>query len=154
MLLLTDYHVVETQTHLKVSKAEAKSVHSDAHSKRGPDGKAQNNPRNGTESRADLHLELGEISLRSYVSSHNLEDLLCLCLYYPLHASEHPLCSVFCFNQSNSWFFFSQAILKPSGSSTKWSPRSSYLWTMCLYFTQFCKLAVDTKIFLCLHSLI
>ncbi|NXA24570.1 GRM2B protein, partial [Ibidorhyncha struthersii] len=43
-----DYHVVETQTHLKVSKAEAKSVRSDAHSKRGPDGKARNIPRNVT----------------------------------------------------------------------------------------------------------
>ncbi|RMC01113.1 hypothetical protein DUI87_22379 [Hirundo rustica rustica] len=37
-----DYHVVEAETHLKVSKPEAKSVRSDAHSKRGPDGKAQN----------------------------------------------------------------------------------------------------------------
>ncbi|NXV47550.1 GRM2B protein, partial [Uria aalge] len=43
-----DYHVVETQTHLKVSKAEAKSVRSDAHSKRGPDGKTRNNPRSVT----------------------------------------------------------------------------------------------------------
>uniref|UniRef100_A0A8D0KV19 GRAM domain containing 2B n=1 Tax=Strix occidentalis caurina TaxID=311401 RepID=A0A8D0KV19_STROC len=42
-----DYHVVETQTHLKVSKSEAKSVCSDAHSKRGPDGKARSSPRNG-----------------------------------------------------------------------------------------------------------
>ncbi|XP_027526688.1 GRAM domain-containing protein 2B isoform X4 [Neopelma chrysocephalum] len=42
-----DYHVVETQTHLKVSKTEAKSVRSDAHNKRGPDGKARNSPRNG-----------------------------------------------------------------------------------------------------------
>ncbi|KAM6109666.1 LOW QUALITY PROTEIN: GRAM domain-containing protein 2B [Phoenicopterus ruber ruber] len=41
-----DYHVVETQTHLKVSKTEAKSVRSDAHSKHGPDGKARNSPRN------------------------------------------------------------------------------------------------------------
>ncbi|XP_010559983.1 PREDICTED: GRAM domain-containing protein 3 [Haliaeetus leucocephalus] len=41
-----DYHVVETQTHLKVSKTEAKSVRSDAHSKRGPDGKARNSLRN------------------------------------------------------------------------------------------------------------
>ncbi|KAM9587348.1 GRAM domain-containing protein 2B isoform 4-T4 [Morphnus guianensis] len=41
-----DYHVVETQTHLKVSKTEAKSVRSDAPSKRGPDGKARNSPRN------------------------------------------------------------------------------------------------------------
>ncbi|NXP86218.1 GRM2B protein, partial [Passerina amoena] len=41
-----DYHVVETETHLKVSKPEAKSVRSDAHSKRGPDGKARNSPRN------------------------------------------------------------------------------------------------------------
>jgi len=77
---LTDYHVVETQTHLKVSKTEAKSVRSDAHSKRGPDGKARNSPRNGKESRADLQLELGERSLHSCVSSHNLEDL---CLVYP-----------------------------------------------------------------------
>lgn len=46
-MLLTDYHLVETQTHLKVSKADAKSVRSDAHNKRGPDGKAQNSPRNG-----------------------------------------------------------------------------------------------------------
>ncbi|NXF09180.1 GRM2B protein, partial [Smithornis capensis] len=37
-----DYHVVETQTHLKVSKTEAKSVRSDGHSKRGSDGKARN----------------------------------------------------------------------------------------------------------------
>ncbi|KFP14099.1 GRAM domain-containing protein 3, partial [Egretta garzetta] len=43
-----DYHVVETETHLKVSKTEAKSGRSDAHSKRGPDGKAQSNPRNGS----------------------------------------------------------------------------------------------------------
>ncbi|KAM7023922.1 GRAM domain-containing protein 2B isoform 4-T4 [Acridotheres tristis] len=42
-----DYHVVETETHLKVSKPEARSVRSDAHSKRGPDGKARNSPRNG-----------------------------------------------------------------------------------------------------------
>ncbi|KAF4787587.1 GRAM domain-containing protein 3 [Turdus rufiventris] len=42
-----DYHVVETETHLKVSKPEAKSVRSDAHTKRGPDGKARNSPRNG-----------------------------------------------------------------------------------------------------------
>ncbi|NXY19372.1 GRM2B protein, partial [Atrichornis clamosus] len=41
-----DYHVVETETHLKVSKTEAKSVRSDAHSKRGPDGKPRNSPRN------------------------------------------------------------------------------------------------------------
>ncbi|XP_027508376.1 GRAM domain-containing protein 2B isoform X2 [Corapipo altera] len=41
-----DYHVVETQTHLKVSKTETKSVRSDAHNKRGPDGKARNSPRN------------------------------------------------------------------------------------------------------------
>ncbi|NWW85306.1 GRM2B protein, partial [Rhynochetos jubatus] len=41
-----DYHVVETQTHLKVSKTEPKSVRSDTHSKRGPDGKARNNSRN------------------------------------------------------------------------------------------------------------
>ncbi|KAJ7425450.1 GRAM domain-containing protein 3 [Willisornis vidua] len=42
-----DYHVVETQTHLKVSKAKAKTVRSDVHSKRGPDGKARNSPQNG-----------------------------------------------------------------------------------------------------------
>ncbi|XP_064498307.1 GRAM domain-containing protein 2B isoform X6 [Pseudopipra pipra] len=42
-----DYHVVETQTHLKVSKTETKSVRSDAHNKRGPDGKTRNSPRNG-----------------------------------------------------------------------------------------------------------
>ncbi|XP_050186167.1 GRAM domain-containing protein 2B isoform X1 [Myiozetetes cayanensis] len=42
-----DYHVLETQTHLKVSKTEAKSVRSDAHNKRGSDGKARNSPRNG-----------------------------------------------------------------------------------------------------------
>ncbi|NXI59884.1 GRM2B protein, partial [Chloroceryle aenea] len=41
-----DYHVVETQTHLKVSKTEAKSARSDAHSKRGPDGKARNSTQN------------------------------------------------------------------------------------------------------------
>ncbi|XP_061334496.1 GRAM domain-containing protein 2B isoform X1 [Pezoporus flaviventris] len=45
--LLTDYHVVETQTHLKVSKTEAKPVHSDSHGKRGSDGKKQNRPQNG-----------------------------------------------------------------------------------------------------------
>ncbi|KAM6230105.1 GRAM domain-containing protein 2B isoform 1-T1 [Porphyrio hochstetteri] len=42
-----DYHVVKTQTHLKVPKPEGKSVRSDAHGKRGPDGKARNSPRNG-----------------------------------------------------------------------------------------------------------
>ncbi|NXP82876.1 GRM2B protein, partial [Ramphastos sulfuratus] len=42
-----DYHVVETQTHLKVPKTEAKSSRSDAHSKHGPDGKARGSPRNG-----------------------------------------------------------------------------------------------------------
>ncbi|NXT25963.1 GRM2B protein, partial [Syrrhaptes paradoxus] len=42
-----DYHVVETQTHLKVSKTEAKSVRSDAHSKHGTDGKVRNSPQNG-----------------------------------------------------------------------------------------------------------
>ncbi|XP_039239042.1 GRAM domain-containing protein 2B isoform X3 [Pipra filicauda] len=42
-----DYHVMETETHLKVSKTETKSVRSDAHNKRGPDGKARNSPRNG-----------------------------------------------------------------------------------------------------------
>uniref|UniRef100_A0A8C5U6N9 GRAM domain containing 2B n=1 Tax=Malurus cyaneus samueli TaxID=2593467 RepID=A0A8C5U6N9_9PASS len=42
-----DYHVVETETHLKVSKPEAKSVRSDVHSKHGPDGKARNSLRNG-----------------------------------------------------------------------------------------------------------
>ncbi|NXI36314.1 GRM2B protein, partial [Galbula dea] len=42
-----DYHVVETETHLKVSKTEARSVHSDANSKRGPDGKARSSPQNG-----------------------------------------------------------------------------------------------------------
>ncbi|NXT80209.1 GRM2B protein, partial [Zapornia atra] len=41
-----DYHV-KTQTHLKVSKTEGKPVRSDAHGKRGPDGKARNSPRNG-----------------------------------------------------------------------------------------------------------
>ncbi|XP_025971141.2 GRAM domain-containing protein 2B-like isoform X4 [Dromaius novaehollandiae] len=42
-----DYHVIETQTHLKVSKTEAKPVRSDVHSKRVPEGKARNTPRNG-----------------------------------------------------------------------------------------------------------
>ncbi|XP_072215875.1 GRAM domain-containing protein 2B isoform X2 [Excalfactoria chinensis] len=42
-----DYRVVETQTHLKVSKAETKSVRSDARSKRVPEGKARNCIRNG-----------------------------------------------------------------------------------------------------------
>ncbi|KAM9507654.1 GRAM domain-containing protein 2B isoform 3-T3 [Guaruba guarouba] len=42
-----DYHVVKTQTHLKVSKTEAKSVRSDSHGKHGSDGKAQNSPQNG-----------------------------------------------------------------------------------------------------------
>ncbi|NWI94749.1 GRM2B protein, partial [Pitta sordida] len=41
-----DYHVIETQPHLKVSKTEAKSVRSDQHSKHGPDGKTQNSPQN------------------------------------------------------------------------------------------------------------
>ncbi|XP_065517819.1 GRAM domain-containing protein 2B isoform X8 [Lathamus discolor] len=45
--LLTDFHVVETQTHLKVSKTEAKPARSDSHGKRGSDGKAQNSPQNG-----------------------------------------------------------------------------------------------------------
>ncbi|XP_065517812.1 GRAM domain-containing protein 2B isoform X3 [Lathamus discolor] len=42
-----DFHVVETQTHLKVSKTEAKPARSDSHGKRGSDGKAQNSPQNG-----------------------------------------------------------------------------------------------------------
>ncbi|XP_063996066.1 GRAM domain-containing protein 2B [Pogoniulus pusillus] len=42
-----DYHVVETQTQLKVSKTEAKSARSDAHSKCGPDGRARSSPQNG-----------------------------------------------------------------------------------------------------------
>eukprot|EP00076_Gallus_gallus_P035204 XP_025000742.1 GRAM domain-containing protein 2B isoform X8 [Gallus gallus] len=42
-----DYHVVETETHLKVSKTETKSVHSDARSKWVPEGKARNCLRNG-----------------------------------------------------------------------------------------------------------
>ncbi|NWR74822.1 GRM2B protein, partial [Centropus unirufus] len=50
-----DYHVVETQTHLKVSKTEAKSVHSDAHSKRGPDGKGRNSPQKGKEAFRFFH---------------------------------------------------------------------------------------------------
>ncbi|NXL90427.1 GRM2B protein, partial [Alectura lathami] len=37
-----DYHVVEKQTHLKVSKSDAKSVRSDAQSKRIPEGNARN----------------------------------------------------------------------------------------------------------------
>ncbi|XP_046761467.1 GRAM domain-containing protein 2B isoform X3 [Gallus gallus] len=41
-----DYHVVETETHLKVSKTETKSVHSDARSKWVPEGKARNCLRN------------------------------------------------------------------------------------------------------------
>lgn len=76
---MTDYHVVETQTHLKVSKTEAKSARSDAHSKRGPDGKARNSLRNG-KLRADIQLELIDISLHSYDGSHNLEDVF---LVYP-----------------------------------------------------------------------
>lgn len=59
---MTDYHVVETETHLKVSKPEAKSVRSDAHIKRGPDGKARNSPRNGKKSQMDLQLEKFEIN--------------------------------------------------------------------------------------------
>ncbi|XP_050572499.1 GRAM domain-containing protein 2B [Cygnus atratus] len=47
-----DYHVVETQTHLKVSKTEAKSARSDAHSKHIPEGKARNGLRNGGHSEA------------------------------------------------------------------------------------------------------
>ncbi|XP_068781881.1 GRAM domain-containing protein 2B-like isoform X3 [Struthio camelus] len=47
-----DFHVVETQTHLKVSKTEAKSVRSDVHSKRVPEGKARNTPRNAGHSEA------------------------------------------------------------------------------------------------------
>ncbi|NWJ09625.1 GRM2B protein, partial [Crypturellus undulatus] len=47
-----DYHVIETQTHLKVSKTEAKSVRSDVHSKRVPEGKARNTPRNAGHSEA------------------------------------------------------------------------------------------------------
>uniref|UniRef100_A0A8C8R9R8 GRAM domain-containing protein n=1 Tax=Pelusios castaneus TaxID=367368 RepID=A0A8C8R9R8_9SAUR len=42
-----DYHVIETQTHLKVSKAEAKSIHTDIHSKHVPEGTGRNIPRNG-----------------------------------------------------------------------------------------------------------
>ncbi|XP_042729753.1 GRAM domain-containing protein 2B isoform X2 [Lagopus leucura] len=42
-----DYRVVETQTHLKVSKTETKSVRSDARSKWASEGKARNCLRNG-----------------------------------------------------------------------------------------------------------
>ncbi|NXD14876.1 GRM2B protein, partial [Nothocercus nigrocapillus] len=47
-----DYHVIETQTHLKVSKTEAKSVRSEVHGKRVPEGKARNTPRNAGHSEA------------------------------------------------------------------------------------------------------
>ncbi|XP_077673511.1 GRAM domain-containing protein 2B isoform X2 [Eretmochelys imbricata] len=42
-----DYHVIETQTHLKVAKAEAKSIHTDLRSKHMPEGTGRNIPRNG-----------------------------------------------------------------------------------------------------------
>ncbi|XP_043370631.1 GRAM domain-containing protein 2B isoform X4 [Dermochelys coriacea] len=42
-----DYHVIETQTHLKVAKAEAKSIHTDLRSKHMPEGTGRNVPRNG-----------------------------------------------------------------------------------------------------------
>ncbi|XP_037757570.1 GRAM domain-containing protein 2B isoform X3 [Chelonia mydas] len=42
-----DYHVIETQTHLKVAKAEAKSIHTDLCSKHMPEGTGRNIPRNG-----------------------------------------------------------------------------------------------------------
>uniref|UniRef100_A0A8C0J7S9 GRAM domain containing 2B n=1 Tax=Chelonoidis abingdonii TaxID=106734 RepID=A0A8C0J7S9_CHEAB len=50
-----DYHVIETQTHLKVSKAEAKSVHTDVLSKHMPEGTGRNVPRNGKESKVKSH---------------------------------------------------------------------------------------------------
>lgn len=59
---MTDYHVVETQTQLKVSKTEAKSARSDAHSKCRPDGRARSSPQNGKLSRVDFELTLVEIT--------------------------------------------------------------------------------------------
>ncbi|XP_021236355.1 GRAM domain-containing protein 3 isoform X2 [Numida meleagris] len=93
-----DYHVVETQTHLKVSKTETKSVRSDARSKWVPEGKARNCLRNGRELRADSQLKLVETNSYGYVSSPNMEDffLVYLCLYYLLHASKHH-CVSWCF---------------------------------------------------------
>lgn len=84
--------MVETQTHLKVSKTEAKSVRSDSHGKRGSDGKAQNSPQNGKESRADLRQELVEISFCIIMSVHKFgTSLFCFsfCLY-SLECFESP----------------------------------------------------------------
>lgn len=86
MLLLTDYHVVETETHLKVSKTETKSVHSDARSKWVPEGKARNCLRNGRKLRADPHLKLVETNSCSYVSSPNMED------FFLVHLSVYITC--------------------------------------------------------------
>uniref|UniRef100_A0A8C0QQR2 GRAM domain containing 2B n=1 Tax=Chelonoidis abingdonii TaxID=106734 RepID=A0A8C0QQR2_CHEAB len=68
-----DYHVIETQTHLKVSKAEAKSVHTDVLSKHMPEGTGRNVPRNG---------QAGAFGFFHRVKSHRFLSLNHLLVFY------------------------------------------------------------------------
>nr|XP_006130176.2 GRAM domain-containing protein 2B isoform X1 [Pelodiscus sinensis] len=68
-----DYHVIETQTHLKVLKAEAKSIHTDIHSKHMPEGTARNVPRNG---------HAGDAGFLHRVKSHRLLSLNHILIFY------------------------------------------------------------------------
>ncbi|KAM9138868.1 GRAM domain-containing protein 2B [Pangshura tecta] len=68
-----DYHVIETQTHLKVSKAEAKSVHTDILSKHMPEGTGRNVPRND---------QAGAFGFFHRVKSHRFLSLNHLLVFY------------------------------------------------------------------------
>uniref|UniRef100_A0A8C4W4A2 GRAM domain containing 2B n=1 Tax=Gopherus evgoodei TaxID=1825980 RepID=A0A8C4W4A2_9SAUR len=68
-----DYHIIETQTHLKVSKAEAKSVHTDILSKHMPEGTGRNVPRNG---------QAGAFGFFHRVKSHRFLSLNHLLVFY------------------------------------------------------------------------
>ncbi|XP_053887792.1 GRAM domain-containing protein 2B isoform X1 [Malaclemys terrapin pileata] len=68
-----DYHVIETQTHLKVSKAEAKSIHTDILSKHMPEGTGRNIPRNG---------QAGAFGFFHRVKSHRFLSLNHILVFY------------------------------------------------------------------------
>ncbi|XP_074851121.1 GRAM domain-containing protein 2B isoform X2 [Carettochelys insculpta] len=68
-----DYAVIETQTHLKVSKAEGKSIHTDGHSNHMPEETGRNIPRNG-------HAEVFGFFQR--VKSHRFVSLNHILIFY------------------------------------------------------------------------
>ncbi|XP_023967359.2 GRAM domain-containing protein 2B isoform X1 [Chrysemys picta bellii] len=68
-----DYHIIETQTHLKVSKAEAKSIHTDILSKHMPEGTGRNIPRNG---------QAGAFGFFHRVKSHRFLSLNHILVFY------------------------------------------------------------------------